>query len=40
MLSTESEEKTELDKMIMLSWYSHVAETNKKNKTFSYPEST
>jgi hypothetical protein len=30
VLSNESEEKVELGKMVMMSWYSHVAETNRK----------
>jgi hypothetical protein len=34
MLSNESEEKMELDKLVMMSWYSHVAETNKKQNVY------
>jgi hypothetical protein len=30
MPSDESEAKIKLDKMVMLSWYSHVAETKEK----------
>jgi hypothetical protein len=32
MLPNESKAKMELHEMVMLSWYSHVAETNKQKK--------